>query len=178
MKTLLLSLLFFLPYSLLAATPEEIKTTDILGYNINGGPVYRSGDTVTVVTFWASWCPYCKQITPVLESIQRQAGKDNISVIILNSREEGKNSDQRRIFKKNAKYFKRQSLNAQFIRDKKNKLSKTFEKPGLPFTIVIDKKGKITYSMSGFHGSLEKPFIEEINKQLVIAFADNKAKRT
>jgi thiol-disulfide isomerase/thioredoxin len=158
----------------MAATPEEIKATDILGYNINGDPVYRTGETVTVVTLWTSWCPYCKKITNVLENIQRQAGKDNVSVIIINSREEGKSFERKKTFRKLSKYFKSQSLTAQFIHDKKNKLYKSFGKPGFPFTIIIDKNGKVTNVMEGFQESAVKSFIEAINKQIVIASDQNK----
>ncbi len=173
MKQLLLSLLFFLPLSL-SATPEEIKTTDTLGYNINGDPVFRAADKVTVVSLWASWCPYCKQILPVLESVQRQAGKDNISVIIINSRENGTALERKRTYRKYAKHFKKHSLNAQFIYDKKNRLYKSFEKPGFPYTLIIDKNGKVIFDMQGFHKSKEKSLITVINEQLAIASNKNK----
>jgi thiol-disulfide isomerase/thioredoxin len=36
------------------------------------------------MTFWASWCGWCLKELPVLENLQRHAGKDRLEVFAIN----------------------------------------------------------------------------------------------
>jgi len=63
---------------------------DVFGKDENGQPITLAGlrGKVVIVSFWASWCGYCRKELPVLEGIQKTAGKSRIEVIAVNSRED------------------------------------------------------------------------------------------
>lgn len=165
MKYFLTLLLFLIPLSPFAA-PTEIKTTDTLGYSLAGWPVFRDPNKVTIVTFWASWCPFCKKALPVLENLQIKLGKDKVSVIVVNTKEAGSTRETKKTFRKLAKHFEKKSLTAQFIFDKKHQLFKKFDSPGLPYTIIINQTGEVTYSMSGYHESFVQPLLEAVLNEI------------
>jgi thiol-disulfide isomerase/thioredoxin len=43
-------------------------------------PLSSQQGKVVVMTFWAAWCPSCRQELPVLERIQEIVGKDHLTV--------------------------------------------------------------------------------------------------
>lgn len=50
-------------------------------------PLSSQQGKVVVMTFWAAWCPSCRQELPVLERIQEIVGKDHLTVLAVNYRE-------------------------------------------------------------------------------------------
>lgn len=63
---------------------------DVFGKDERGQPITLAGlrGKVVIVSFWASWCGYCRKELPVLEGIQKTVGKSRIEVIAVNSRED------------------------------------------------------------------------------------------
>lgn len=59
---------------------------DVLGKDETGQPISLESlrGKVVILTFWATWCPYCLKELPILENIQNLAGKDRIEVIAIN----------------------------------------------------------------------------------------------
>ncbi len=56
-------------------------------------------DRVTVVTFFASWCPPCLDEFKALNAINSQLGTDNITIVALNVFEEFDDNDEVRMAK-------------------------------------------------------------------------------
>lgn len=48
----------------------------------------RAQGQVTVLFFWATWCPYCKALMPHLQSIRLEYGGD-VEILAINFREDG-----------------------------------------------------------------------------------------
>jgi thiol-disulfide isomerase/thioredoxin len=69
------------------AAPREGDDPPIhVGVTLDGEPVLlapHSGKAI-VVSFWATWCPYCLKELPILNSIQKAAGKEHMQVIAPN----------------------------------------------------------------------------------------------
>ena len=42
---------------------------------------------VVLVSFWASWCGFCRQQLPVLEALQQAAGHERMEVVVVNFKE-------------------------------------------------------------------------------------------
>ncbi|KZN63229.1 hypothetical protein N473_17530 [Pseudoalteromonas luteoviolacea CPMOR-1] len=160
-------ILFILCFTTTAnADVEHISADQILGVNQHEAPIYRSSTTPTIVTFWASWCPYCKQLLPLLEGLQRKLGHDKVSVIVVNTKEEGNLGQTRRTYKSLLKQFEKRGLQVTFVFDKKHTLYKKLKKPGLPFTLVIDQQGQVTYAQAGYSERTAQPMLKAIEKVL------------
>ncbi|KZN47707.1 TlpA disulfide reductase family protein [Pseudoalteromonas luteoviolacea] len=163
-RSLILFILFFTATA--NANIEHISADQVLGLNQHEAPIYRSSTTPTIVTFWASWCPYCKQLLPLLEGLQRKLGHDKVSVIVVNTREEGSLSQTKRTYKSLLKQFEKRGLQVTFVFDKKHTFYKKLKKPGLPFTLVINQQGQVTYAQAGYSERTAQPMLKAIEKVL------------
>ncbi|MEX0707356.1 MAG: TlpA disulfide reductase family protein [Woeseia sp.] len=68
------------------------KAPAFTGQDENGEQVTFPGITKgkpTVMVFWATWCPYCRAFMPYLGEIQKDYGKANINVVLVNHKERG-----------------------------------------------------------------------------------------
>ncbi|ESP93539.1 TlpA family protein disulfide reductase [Pseudoalteromonas luteoviolacea] len=162
-----LMLLFVLCFTAsVNANITHFGADQVIGQNKLGEPVFRSTTTPTIVTFWASWCVYCKQLLPLLEGLQRKLTNNRIRVIVVNTKEEGKLGQTRRTYKKLLRQFEQRGMQVEFVFDKKGVLYKKFKKPGLPFTMVIEKNGQISYTQAGFSERLAQPMLDAIQQAL------------
>jgi len=113
---------------------------------------------VVVVTFWASWCGYCRQELPALDALKRAAG-DRAEIIAVNVK------DSRDDFHAITRQLKGTPM--LFTRDTDGKISNAFEVDGYPNLFVIDQAGKIAQIHVGFgEGSMEA-ILADINALLV-----------
>src|SRR5450830_565593 len=87
LRTLLSSCLLVMAFSAHAAPAVGSPPPDNLGVDQKGEGVLVSAFTgkVVVITFWATWCPYCIQELPVLHNIQTKVGRDQLQVIAVNT---------------------------------------------------------------------------------------------
>jgi thiol-disulfide isomerase/thioredoxin len=101
---------------------------------------------VVVLSFWATWCPPCRQELPILANIQR-AGKGWIQVIAVNT-------ETRAVFEKAAKILVDYDL--LLANDVDGRSFKAFGAQGLPHLVVVGKDGRIVSVHEGY-GSGEIP---------------------
>lgn len=73
------------PVAIAKVAVEGDTAPDFLGRDTGGHAVKVSAyrGKVVLVSFWATWCPPCRQELPVLGNIQR-AGKGEIQVVAVN----------------------------------------------------------------------------------------------
>jgi len=61
------------------------KAPDIIEKDINGVNINLSSivSEYTIVIFWASWCPHCKDILPKIKEMQNKIGKKKLQVLAI-----------------------------------------------------------------------------------------------
>lgn len=127
------------------APPEETeKAPDFTVYDREGNEVtlYNMRGKPTVVNFWASWCPPCKEELPDFEKMYLEMG-DEINFMMVDmtdgyqeTREKGEN------------YIKEQGFTFPLYFDLDQDAAYTYGIQSLPTTVFYDKEGNmITYAM-------------------------------
>lgn len=89
---------------------------------------------VVVLNLWATWCAPCRKEMPSLDRLQATLGGDDFEVIALAV-------DRGNLSKVLAFYQDVGIGNLEVYHDKTSKAGRTLRAPGLPTTLIIDRKG-------------------------------------
>lgn len=95
------------------------------------GRIVRSNDLVgkqTLVAFWSTTCPHCKEMTPDLKNWDHSRGVEEPDLILFSDGEVESHS--------------RLGLKAPIVLDKGNKLSEKLGMFGTPSAVLIDEQGR------------------------------------
>lgn len=101
------------------------------------------GRKTVVVVFWATWCPICKEEVPHLQKLN---SNPNLKVIAVNEGES---------IRKVSGFITENNIGYQVVMDPKASLAKAFGVPGMPYCVIVDKSGVITYRNSGLPANLD-----------------------
>ena len=149
-----------------AAHPPEAgdKAPGFLGLTLDGHRVSLGAylGKVVVVSFWATWCPPCREELPILENIQK-AGKGGIQVIAINT-------ESREVFRSAAKIMATYHLLLTNDDDKRGFTA--YGARGLPHLVVIGRDGRIVSVHSGYGRGEIPDLAGEINRALAAPLAD------
>jgi len=147
MKHLFTTLLGVLAGFTLWAQSAELPNTSIkdlkTGKKVAFNSIVSQGK-VTVISFWATWCVPCKKeiknFNEKLAGWQKETDFDYITVSMDESKAEG----LARI------YAKSQGWNFPYYIDPNNDLKRSINFQNVPYTVIINKEGKIVWSHSGY----------------------------
>jgi thiol-disulfide isomerase/thioredoxin len=137
-------------FSIAAATAfaqESLPNTQIKdvasGKKVAFNEAFAPGK-VTVVSFWATWCVPCKkEITNVREKMggwKQQADVNYRTVSIDETRAEGLVRS----------YAKAQGWDFPYYIDPNSDLKRSLNFQNVPFTIIVDKNGKVAFMHTGY----------------------------
>ncbi len=117
-----------------------------------GQPVEFGGapERPTILLFWASWCPYCKQLMPHLQSIKDQYG-DDIEILALNVFED----DDPVAFMAEYGYQFRLLPNADSV-------ASAYGVKGTPGLFLVDESGRVRYNL--YEVDVAKSIPEDIKR--------------
>ena len=100
---------------------------------------------ITVLAFWATWCPSCRAELPELEALHAKSGP-GVRVVAVNREGGGLSAEeQRRIARA---YTKREGLSMPVGLDR-GPLGQAFRLRVLPHTVILDQEGRVRYVHSG-----------------------------
>lgn len=88
----------------------------------------------SIVLFWATWCPYCKALMPLLEDVRKEFSDAGVEVFALNVWEDG--NPLKRIRDDGFRF--RLLLDADSVAD-------AYEVRGTPGLFVVDREGMIVF---------------------------------
>lgn len=112
-----------------------ISATDING---NAVDVDFQG-SLTVINFWATWCPPCRVEMPEFESFYKEnAGK--IAFYAINGQEP---------VERVTSFLKAGQYTMPVLLDSKGEVAKAYRVNAIPTTIIVDKKGVVVFRKSG-----------------------------
>ena len=145
MKKILLAVATLLLVTNLQA--QELPDTQIK--DVNSGKKMAFNETiekgkVTLISFWATWCVPCKKeiknISMKLPGWKKEADFNYMTVSIDEARAEGLVRT----------YAISQGWSFPFYIDANSDLKRSLSFQSVPFTIIIDKNGKVAFTHTGY----------------------------
>jgi len=118
---------------------------DYLGRGRDGHDLHVSDlrGKVVIVSFWASWCGYCRKELPILAALQKVKGTQDLQVIGVNHDDDyDKYKDLRRRWK---------DLDIILTYDAPDgRIGKPYKVDVLPFMVMIGRDGRIAQVFTGY----------------------------
>lgn len=142
---------------------SELPNTSIK--DVNSGKKIAFNETfekgkVTVVSFWATWCVPCKK---EINNVRRKMGDwkketdfNYMTVSIDEARAEGMVRS----------YAKSQGWDFPYYQDANSDLKRSLNFQNVPFTMIVDKTGKVAWMHTGYEEGGENEVYEKV-KELV-----------
>jgi len=145
------------------AHAQELPNTQIKevtsGKKLPFNQVFEKGK-VTVVSFWATWCVPCKKeiknISLKLPEWKKEADFNYVTISIDEARAEGLVRT----------YGTSQGWNFPFYIDLNADLKRSLNFQNVPYTIIIDKNGKVAFQHTGYEEGGENEVFAKV-KELV-----------
>jgi thiol-disulfide isomerase/thioredoxin len=133
---------------------------DSLGRSHQGDNVLISElrGKVVVVTFWASWCGYCRKELPVLAGLQDAAGKERLEVVAVNYH------DDHDVYRELARKLKDVQLTLTY--DGSGRIGDAYGVKVLPYLLIIGKDGKVAFQDTGYDEASLQVIVDAVNKEL------------
>ncbi len=129
-------------------TNKEKSLPDLTLSEVNGKQInvakYGKADKITVIGFWATWCSPCKRelmnLSDIYEEWKLKYGLQVVAVSIDDAKSLGKVKA----------YLEGQKWGFDVLLDVNQDLKRALDLPSVPYIIVVDKKGKIVFTHSGY----------------------------
>jgi len=95
---------------------------------------------VVLLNFWASWCPPCIKEIPSMSNLNSKLKNAPFKILAVNL---GETKDQM------SEFIKKYRVNFTILLDPNQSAPKDYKVFAFPTSYIIDKKGKIRYSIAG-----------------------------
>lgn len=159
----ILSTLAMIAFATAVFAQEELPSTAIkdvsTGKKVAFNQTIESGK-VTVISFWATWCVPCKKeiksIRGKLAEWKKETDFNFMTISLDETRAEGLVRS----------YAKSQGWDFPYYIDPNSDLQRALNFQNVPFTLIIDKDGKVAYQHTGYEEGGENETYEKV-KELV-----------
>jgi peroxiredoxin len=116
---------------------------------------------VAVVTFWATWCAPCRNELPNLEKLQEYLGKDKITILAVNFRD-----DQTETIERLRRDAKQAAWQLHLLLDPGERIAKAYGISAIPRMYIIGKDGRIRAIHAGFGDGTLDDMLTDLNTVL------------
>jgi len=125
-----------------ASAEEKSKAPDFFLKDINGRDLTLSSykGKVVILSFWATWCPSCKDEMPKFNKLHNEMKSRGIEILAISS-------DYSLGYLKD--YLDKNSFDFRIAYDEKRTVTRQYKVPYLPVTFLIDRNGFIAEKVTG-----------------------------
>lgn len=134
---------------------------DYLGRARDGRDLHVSDlrGKVVIVSFWASWCGYCRKELPVLAALQKLKGTRDLQVIGVN------HDDDYDKYKDLSRRWK--DLDILLTYDAPDgRIGKPYKIDTLPFMVMIGRDGRIAQVFTGYDADMLDTILSDVDDLL------------
>ncbi|WP_026033821.1 TlpA disulfide reductase family protein [Dyella japonica] len=136
------------------AIPADDLGRDRHGHDVR---VSELRGKVVIVSFWASWCGYCRKELPVLAALQKLKGTADLQVIGVN------HEDDYDKFKDLGNRWK--NLDIILTYDPPDgRIGKPYEVHGLPFMVMIGRDGRVAHVYTGYDETMLDTIMADVDE--------------
>lgn len=153
----LLAAFFFVTTLLYAQDKFDLKLNSINNEEIQLKKMYTNGPLL--VNFWATWCQPCKAEIPHLTRLLEKYSEKGLSIV-------GINQDSQKSVAKVKSFISAHKIEYPIVLDTNNEIFSRINGQVLPYSLLINKQGEITFKHTGYNAGDEKKIEEEILKLL------------
>lgn len=146
------------PFITLPVTNTSLSNTDL-----NKVLEVHKGKVI-YLDFWASWCGPCRKSFPWMNNIQSTLDPTKFTVISINV-------DQEKDLA--IKFLEETPASFPVVYDPKGKAAKAYNIKGMPSSYLIDHKGNVVQSHTGFFTKKIKQYEDEINQLIALNVMNN-----
>jgi cytochrome c biogenesis protein CcmG, thiol:disulfide interchange protein DsbE len=137
----------------------EVKVKDIKGKETSFASLFSNNDTITIVSFWATWCGPCvKEIDAFTDKLEDWQKLYPIKLM-------GISVDDSRTSNRVKSFIKGRGWDFANYQDVNNDLKRALNIPNVPHTMAI-KNGIVLFQTDGYVPGNEDEIIEKIKKGL------------
>ncbi|HWB62858.1 MAG TPA: TlpA disulfide reductase family protein [Chitinophagales bacterium] len=137
----------------------DVSLLDVNGKKINVADYGKSGK-ITILSFWATWCIPCKkELTNMSDLYEEWQKKYNVQIVAVSI-------DDSRSSPKVKPYVDGQRWQYDVLLDVNQDLKRALNIQSVPFTVIVDSKGKIVNTHSGYVEGDEYTIEEELQKMI------------
>ena len=142
-----------------APRPGDVPPPDV-GRTLAGDEILLSNyaGKAVIVTFWATWCPYCLKELPILQNVQDKVGQDQMAVIAVNT-------ETFDVYKR-ATRIMRESMHMELVSDASGQAQDAFGVRALPHMLIIGRDGRILRVYHGYSEEKLDTIVADINTAL------------
>ena len=156
-KLILLSIVALIGISTAVGQIPSVRLKNIDGKTIDTGKISNNGKPF-VITFFALWCKPCLRELAAIHEVYPDWQKETGMKIIAVSQDQGQDSH------KVAPTVYGNGWEYEVLLDPNGELKQAMAVGTLPTVIIVDGKGKIVTTKTGYTDGAEKQIIEEIRK--------------
>jgi len=161
MKKLVLAAFSILLTTSLMAQSSDLPNTAVKDVETNKKVAFNKAfepGKVTLVNFWATWCVPCKKeiknVRKKMDDWKKEADFNYITVSV----------DEARAESLVRSYAKSQGWDFPYYIDPNSDLMRSLNFRTVPFTIIVDKNGKIVYTHQGYEEGGENEVFAKIKE--------------
>lgn len=157
-KLITLALLAF--FSIQAFAQGQLPTTDVKNLKGASVPFNKTIEPgkVTLISFWATWCVPCKkEIKAIREKLPEWKKEVDFNYMTVSE-------DDSRATAMVRSYARSQGWDFPAYLDPNSDLKRALNFQNVPFSVIIDKDGKVAYMHSGFAEGSEMELFEKVKE--------------
>ncbi len=162
MKTLFSIFFLFIGFYLpIKAQSEELTGKKAINFkleNLEGKQVELSslyGKGPILISFWATWCKPCVEEMSELNKIYNELKDHGFTFLAIST-------DNEKTIAKVKPFIKSKGYNFTVLLDKNSEVAKKYYAQQIPYSVLLDKDGKIIQSHLGYMKGDEKKLREKI----------------
>lgn len=121
------------------STAPEFSLKDLDGKEVQLGQVINS-HRLTIVNFWATWCPPCRAEIPDFIEFYQEYSSEKVALLAVNLQENPTDVKQ---------FAAQNGMNFSVLTDTTGKVGNAYQIYAIPTTFFIDETGKIRHKIEG-----------------------------